>query len=271
MASSSAPGGQPTGHLKDLLVTLVLWGYFTVGFVLLFSPFYLGALFFPTDRIARFQRLNSRFYRGFFFLCRMLIPATRWHIGPEVRKIAGAIVLCNHLSYLDAIFLISLFPRHTTIAKDRLFAIPLFGKMMSLAGYIPSSGGGRYGMLLIDSLENIRRHLAEGGNVIVFPEGSRSRDGGVGPLHKGVFKIARYCRAPIVLLGIENTEKLFPPGRFRFNTCRPHTIVLKQLACLRPDYGGEQFSLPDLMADVRERLAAHAAKESFDGRTKPPR
>ncbi len=241
-------------QLKDLILTLILWGYFTVGFVGLFAPFYLLAYLFAKDRQGAFQRLNSLFYRGFFSLCRLIIPRHRWEIHPPVRAVQSAIIVCNHVSYLDSILLVSLYPKHTTIAKDRLFAIPIFGSILKLSGYIPSSGRGRCADLLLNSLEAISAHLELGGNVIVFPEGTRSRDGRIGELQKGVFKIAKYCKAPIKVLKVSNTDKLFPPGRFLFNTCTDNTISLRLVSELMPDYENAQFSTKDLIAEVHALL-----------------
>jgi 1-acyl-sn-glycerol-3-phosphate acyltransferase len=243
---------------KDALITLALWGYFTAGFVLFFFPFYLLAFLFAKERTAAFQNLNSRFYDGFFRICRLLIPGHRWQIDPKVRKIHSAVIVCNHVSYLDSILLVSLFRRHTTIAKDRLFGIPVFGRVLALSGYIPSSGGGRFADLLLSSLDTITANLGAGGNIIVFPEGTRSRDGRVGALQKGAFKIARYCKAPINVLRISNTDQLFMPGRFLFNTCAVNTIDLKLVKEIMPDYESSAFSIEQLMAQVRTALENHA-------------
>jgi len=245
-------------RLSDVGVTLFLWGYFTVGFVLFFAPFYLLTFIFASNRPAAYQYLNYLFFKIFFVICRGLAPSHRWRIDPQVEQIRASMVVCNHISYLDSILLISLFPRHTTIAKDRLFRIPVFRQVLALSGYIPSSGGGRYADLLLKSLETIAARLAAGGNIIIFPEGTRSRDGRVGSLHKGAFKIARYCKAPIKVLKVSNTDKLFRPGKFLFNTCTDNTIGLKFIAELTPDYESHTFSMAELMTQVRALLEGHS-------------
>ncbi len=250
--------------LKDATITLVLWGYFTAGFVLFFAPFYLLALLFAKERPAAFQNLNSRFNAGFFRLCRFLIPGHRWQIDPGVRKIRSAVIVCNHVSYLDSILLISLFRRHTTIAKDRLFRIPVLGRLLVLSGYIPSSGGGRFADLLLNSLDTIAATLEAGGNIIVFPEGTRSRDGRMGALQKGAFKIARYCKAPIKVLRISNTDRLFMPGRFLFNTCTANLIDLTLVEEIAPDYESSAFSIRQLMTQVRTVLENPVPGRSTD-------
>lgn len=240
--------------LLDLSVTLVLWAYYTLGFVLFFAPFYFLAYIFAKNRQTAFQKLNHVFYKGFFGIIKRLIPACRWQIPKEVQEIRSSVIVCNHRSYIDPILLISLYAQHTTIAKARLFRIPVFGTMLSLSGYIPSEAGGRFAELMMDLMERMTGFIASGGNVFIFPEGTRSRDGRIGNLNKGAFKIARRCNAPVVVLFIKNTDKLFPPGKFLFNTRRANTVNVAKILEMKPDYQSDQFSINGLMADVHGLL-----------------
>lgn len=241
-------------RLKDLVVTLLLWAYFTAGFVVLFEPFCLLALLFAKDRRSAFQKLNSLFFNFFFKICRILAPRHKWAVQPSVYNLKSAIIMCNHISYLDSIFLVSLYPKHITIAKDRLFSIPIFGTHLKLSGYIPSSGRSRYVELLLNSLEAVTATLEQGGNIIVFPEGTRSRDGRIGNLQPGGFKIAKYCKAPIKVIKVKNTDQLFPPGKFLFNTCIDNTISLKLVAEITPEYDSGKINTKDLMSEVHALL-----------------
>jgi 1-acyl-sn-glycerol-3-phosphate acyltransferase len=240
--------------ILDFAITVVLWVYFTAGFVIFFSPFYLVAYFFSNDREQSFQRLNSRFYRGFFTLARALMPGHRWSIQPEVRGIHSSVVVCNHRSYLDSILLISLFARHSTIVKSGLFDIPLFGRMLQWSGYIPSSAEGRFAEMMVRRIEEMDTFLAGGGNLIVFPEGTRSRDGSLGRFNKGAFKIARHCRAPICVLFIQNTERMFRRGSFSFDTRGPNLIRLELIGRIDEAEAGEATSLAGVMDKVRRML-----------------
>ena len=240
--------------LLDLSVTLVLWSYYTLGFVLLFAPFYFLATIFAGNRQSAFQKLNHIFYKGFFGIVKRLIPACRWQIPAEVREIRSSVIVCNHRSYIDAILLISIYARHTTIAKARLFRIPIFGLVLGLSGYIPSESGGRFAEMMMDLMARMEGFLASGGNVFIFPEGTRSRDGRIGSLNKGAFKIAKLCKAPVMVLFMENTDKLFPPGKFLFNTHGSNTVTVTKISEINPDYQSDQFSINGLMNEVRGLL-----------------
>ena len=245
----------------DAAVTLALWTYFTLGFVVLFAPFHLLAVALAPDRARACQRINHLFFRGFFRLCRVLMPLQRWQVDPALAGVAGSVVVCNHLSYIDPLLMIALFPRHTTVVKDRLFGIPIFGSMLRLSGYLGSTAPGPEAERTLGQLERMPAFLAGGGNLFIFPEGTRSRDGSVGPLNAGAFKIARLCRAPVAVAAIENTQRVFTPGRFLFDTCRANTITVRLLGRLTPAYDRPDFSTRALMAQVRTLLEP-AAREA---------
>jgi 1-acyl-sn-glycerol-3-phosphate acyltransferase len=244
----------------DLVITLALWSYYTIGFLVCFSPLYLAVYLVSGDRETSFQQLNNRFYRVFFFLVNRLIPRHKWHIDPDVPRIRSCVIVCNHVSYLDPLVLISLFPRHKTIAKASLFGIPLFGSMLRLSGYIPSSAEGTLKELIIRHMETMNDFLAAGGNLFVFPEGTRSRDGDVGRFNKGAFKIARLCKAPIKVLFVRNTETLFRPGTFLFDTFVPNTITLELVGTMEPDYESKDFSISEVMEQAHRLLSTEAAR-----------
>ncbi|MDD5206167.1 MAG: lysophospholipid acyltransferase family protein [Desulfobacterales bacterium] len=244
----------------DVVVTLLLWSYYSVGFLLFFAPFYLAAYFFSRDREGSFQRLNHKFYRGFFFLLRLLVPWNRWRIQEEVLKIRSSVIVCNHVSYLDPILMISLFEKQKTIVKASFFRMPILGKVVELSGYIPSSSSGENLDMVAQRIEDMDAFLASGGNLFVFPEGTRSRSGAIGKLNKGVFKIAKFCRKPITVLFIRNTDKLFQPGRFLFHTCVSNIVSVQLLGTIEPDYQSVDFSISELTSRVRSLLEDKSAE-----------
>ncbi|PID73607.1 MAG: 1-acyl-sn-glycerol-3-phosphate acyltransferase [Desulfobacterales bacterium] len=235
----------------DRFCFLICWAYYTLGFFFFFSPVYLAAALIARDRAAAFQSLNHWFYRGFFALIRLITPGIRFDIPEEVRRIRGSVIVCNHLSFLDPILLISLFSRHSTIVKAGLFRLPVFHHVVQTAGYLPSGTTGGLEPVMIRQMERLADLFAAGGNFFVFPEGTRSRDGRLNPFHKGAFKIARRAGRPLDILVIRNTGKFYPPGGCVFRTCRDITIRLERA-------GGftaaevKKTSLPELMAGARE-------------------
>ena len=242
--------------LADFTLTLIYWTYFTLGYIILFFPFYIGTFLFSRSRERTFQRLNHLFYRGFFFLIRFITPGLSFYIQDQVLSIRSSIIIPNHVSYLDPILLISLYEKQKTIVKSIFFKLPIFGWVLKNAGYLPSTTGEEFNVLMIEQIEGMEKYLASGGNLFVFPEGTRSHDGRIGRLNKGVFKIARRCRAPIKVLFIQNTDRLFRPGKFLFNTCIPNTIKIELIGDIIPDYRRASSNISNLMAEVRDLMEA---------------
>jgi 1-acyl-sn-glycerol-3-phosphate acyltransferase len=242
--------------VSDIIVTLLLWSYFTVGFVILFFPSYLAAYLFSENREILFQRLNHKFYKGFFSLARLLVFGHKWFISDDVRSIRSSVIVCNHISYLDPIFFLSLFEKQKTIVKSTFFRVPIFGRVLKLSGYIPSTSDTNLSDLMLRHIEAMDEYLESGGNFFVFPEGTRSRDGTIGRFNKGAFKIARLCQKSIKVLFIRNTNKLLKPGKFLFNTCVSNIISVELLTSIEPDYESSAFSIPELMSEVRSILEA---------------
>jgi 1-acyl-sn-glycerol-3-phosphate acyltransferase len=239
-------------HSTDFLVTLIAWLYFTLGYCLFFSPFYLFSSLFSKNPESSFQKLNHRFLKSFFFLLRLITPGLNIHIDDDVYSIRSSVVLCNHLSYLDPILLISIFEKQKTIVKETFLKVPILAWLVKTSGYIFPTTEETLASFPLERIEKLENYLLSKGNIFIFPEGTRSRDGKIGRLKKGAFSIAKRCQAPIEVLMIRNTNKMFGPGKVLLNTCVPNTIEVKRIMSIRPDYAGDTFSIYALIEQVRQ-------------------
>jgi 1-acyl-sn-glycerol-3-phosphate acyltransferase len=240
--------------VKDFTVTVTLWTYYIMGYLVFFSPFYLSAFFFSARREEAFQKLNHRLHRLFFSLLRTIVPRVKWHLPEEISGIRSSIIIANHLSFLDPILFVSLFEKQKTIVKSDYFRLPVFGWILKTSGYITSLTEGLFAEDMIDHIRTMKDYLSSGGNLFIFPEGTRSRNGRIGQFDKGAFKIARLCHAPIKVVLIRNTHKLFPPGKFLFDTCTGNVIEVELAGNLEPDYESDGFSISALMAEARRLM-----------------
>ena len=123
------------------------------------------------------------------------------------------VIVANHSSHADTAALIAALParRQPAVAAaadywfDGGFRARIC-RVLCAAFPVRRSGGGSA------DLAAAARLLAAGHDVIVFPEGTRSRDGTIGDFHGGAARLAAAAGAPLLPAGISGTRTLLPPG-----------------------------------------------------------
>jgi 1-acyl-sn-glycerol-3-phosphate acyltransferase len=135
-----------------------------------------------------------------------------WHVRIEGKQPAkGAFVaVSNHQSFLD-IFAMSRQKREMKwIAKEEVFKMPFFGLFFRLSGDIPVLRGDRESGGA--ALSKARWYLDRGMPVMIFPEGTRSRDGRMGPFKPGAFRLAVEAQVPILPVAVTGSAYGMPKG-----------------------------------------------------------
>lgn len=121
---------------------------------------------------------------------------------------------CNHASQFDILILYEALPvQFRFVAKKELFKIPFLGLAMRLAGHIPIDRSG--GKAALRSLQEAVGGLKMGRSIIIFPEGTRSPDGRLGPFKTGGILIAVRAGCPIVPVAISGSHNVLPRGSLR--------------------------------------------------------
>ncbi len=175
----------------------------------------------------------------------------------EERTEGRLVVLANHCSLFDIpVLLVSLGDlSFSFIAKESLFRIPVFGYYIRRAGYVPIRRKAAKGAL--EALEEAERLLERGRAVLVFPEGTRSRDGTLGAFKRGPLRLARERPCTFLPVHLEGTRRILPP----------HSLVPRSadvaLDMMEPRIGGpfrdrkaEEDFLRELERLFRERSRA---------------
>jgi 1-acyl-sn-glycerol-3-phosphate acyltransferase len=162
----------------------------------------------------------------------------------------ASIVMANHSSNLDPPVLIPLLPGRVVIyLKASLMRIPVLGYAMRLAGFIPVLRDGSLEGAKASSAA-AKRELQRGSCLMLFPEGTRSRDGSLLPFKKGPFFLAMDSGVPVVPVSIVGATRLLPKGSLRLKS---GTITVTFHARLYPaEYGAKE----ELMAAVRDAMEA---------------
>lgn len=130
----------------------------------------------------------------------------RSHVPAE----GGALLCANHQSYLDPILLgLACDRRLNYLARQSLFRFPVLRSLIEWFDAIPIE---REGLGLAGLKETLRR-LRRGEMVLVFPEGTRTHDGSIGPLKPGITALARRGRVPLVPVAIAGAFEAWPRTR----------------------------------------------------------
>lgn len=183
------------------------WRLFATG--LSFSAFGLGGLMlrlvcFPVmglllrnanSRVRYVRLLVHHSFKGFVWLMRTLGVLRYEIVGAEKLQRSGLLILANHPTLIDVVFLISLVPNASCIVKAGLARNPFTRGPVTAAGYICNdSGSGLVG----DCIHSV----ASGHNLIVFPEGTRTPLDGRMRFQRGAANIAvrgEYDITPVVI------------------------------------------------------------------------
>lgn len=150
-------------------------------------------------------------------------------VGFEVKRAPGfdpgrtSIFLCNHVNLFDAFVIYSAIPQFVRGWElESHFRIPAYGWMMGRFGNIPvpeATTPAAYKKLF----RRTQAALEDGVSVIVFPEGGRTLDGGVGPFQEGIFRMLPQLGYPVVPISIVGAYEFNRKGSWMLY---PSTIVV---------------------------------------------
>ena len=117
----------------------------------------------------------------------------------------AAILVCNHVSFIDALVLMAASPRPIRFIMDqRIFATPVLGWLFKLGKAIPIAPQKEDPAAYERAFTQARQVLAEGDLLAIFPEGGITRDGTLGEFKGGVMKILQTHPVPVVPLALQN-------------------------------------------------------------------
>ncbi len=144
----------------------------------------------------------------------LAVPPVRWTVEGADRIEPGTqyFFLANHLSNFDIPLLFRAIPTPIRyLAKKELYKIPVFAQALKVGGIVKiDRGAGASTYAAIN--EGVAKAKENGYSLIVFPEGTRSRDGELHPFKKGAFRMAIATGLPVVPVTVNGTWEVWPPG-----------------------------------------------------------
>jgi len=172
--------------------------------------FSMGSIAVGMSLVLRNERVVWRFAkaqaRNLARLC-----GVRVHVRGVEHLGAGPYVFApNHQSHFDIVALLGYLPGNNRFAaKTELFREPVLGMVLRRMGMIPIDREDA-----ANAIERMNDFSAGGRSAIIFPEGSRSRDGRLLPFKKGAFVTAIRAGMPIVPVVCKGSQKIMPKGGY---------------------------------------------------------
>jgi 1-acyl-sn-glycerol-3-phosphate acyltransferase len=245
-------------------VSLGFWGL-CVLLVILWTP--LIAIY----RLATFRSDPDRYGVGYLFH-RIAVVAGRlnpfWdfrvidEVHPDPRR--PHVFVANHQSNADP-FLVAMVPWEMKwLSKKSIFDIPLLGWMMRVAGDVEVDRGNKESAR--KAMAEMRERLSRKLSVLIFPQGTRSPDGTVGPFREGAFRLAIESGVDVVPLAVSGTAESLPKGSLAFKKTAATVTVLPPVST----NGMTVEDAPKLAEDVRARIARAIERPTGFPRTRYP-
>jgi len=156
------------------------------------------------------------------------------------------VFMANHMSLIDGPLLFMLIPQPVRVLlKKEVFRIPVIGLSMKHVGFVPVDRKRLKGAR--QSIERASRLMTEKSySFLIFPEGTRSRDGLIQPFKRGGFFLAVNTQAPIFPITIKGAFELMPRGSFFVKRGKIKVIFHKPVKI----EGSDRGSIPEISKKV---------------------
>lgn len=159
------------------------------------------------------------------------------------------IFMCNHVSNLDPPVVLPLLPgRCSVLLKKELMRIPILGPAMRMGKFVPVERGHRRDAAQASVAAAVDA-LRSGLNILVFPEGTRSKDGRLAAFKKGPFFLAQETQAPIIPIALSGTQTMMRKGSVAIT---PGLACVQLLPAIEPSL---YVTREELLKAVRKAIA----------------
>jgi 1-acyl-sn-glycerol-3-phosphate acyltransferase len=240
-------------------VALSLWSWLALGVIVaLWLPitFVVWIVTMPFDK--------GRYWTGFVFrrLCvvhQWLNPM--WKFRTTGRKVTDPrhpyVMVSNHESFVDMLLISHLPFEMKWLSKESILKIPAVGWLMKMAGDIRLVRGNKDS--IVAAMAECGRVLDNNVSVMLFPEGTRTRDGSLGPFKDGAFRLAIEHQVPILPMVVDGTRTALAAGGWLMNVTNAQVKVLDPIpttGLTSDDIGPLRDRVRTLIADELAALRA---------------
>jgi len=217
--------------------------------------FAIGTLI--TIPIAWFSRNKVRTYR---FSARVWSKFLAFLSGIPVKiegldnvpKNEALVIVSNHQGAADIMILLAYLPAYFRfVIKKELFKIPFFGWYLRKAGYVSvERGAGEKAHRMFSEAEAV---LKSGDNILIFPEGTRSRTGELQPFKRGSLLLAFRAKVRVLPVAIQGSFNILPPKSIFYNIV-PVKVKIGKPVSLEKYGSNYEKALEDIHETIKDML-----------------
>ncbi|MFA6469053.1 MAG: lysophospholipid acyltransferase family protein [Bacteroidota bacterium] len=181
----------------------------------------IAILSLPFDRSGRTYFWCGRTWTTFaLVVCRISVKVNGME---KVDPYGNYILVSNHASMFDIPVLMKTFPHVRIMFKKELSYVPFWGWALRWGHHIMVDRG--KGTEAMKSLDRAASDVRSGGQVLLFAEGTRTRDGKLLPFKRGAFALAAKSGVSIVPVTINGSFKILPKGSFDIRSASINVVV----------------------------------------------
>ena len=246
-------------YIRRVLAKLFCFAFFGICSLI------LGILLFPIMHVlsgfseTKFKKMVRKFnykYFKLFVKISIILGAVRLIVENEetLNSIRSKVVIANHPSLFDVVILFSLVPNADCIVKGELIQnkfISLIIKNLYIPNNIPFD----------EQLEHAKNSMDEGNNLIIFPEGTRTKPGEPWDFKKGAARFALYSKNDVIPIFFGGNEKIGLRKHDKLLQFHPTEKYLYNLKVLAPISINEYIDMP--MTKSASKLT-HRMKEILE-------
>ena len=190
------------------LLSVISWLELAVCFIIYFPIHFILFIFTaPFDKQRKILHYNTSML---CVVCLTIIPILRVKtIGREnIDRKHPHVVVMNHQSLLDILFIFTIFYPAKMMAKKALAKVPIVGWTLALNKHILVDRASRKSQ--IDAIRRMDDILLEGDSLMIYPEGTRTKDGQIAEFKKGAFRSACNTGTAILPVVIHGAYEALP-------------------------------------------------------------
>ena len=211
--------------------------------VLSFSYFGFGGLFISLISITLLKiipvskKIKMKWFHKVVSLFMKSVLYTNPYLIKRVKNVGNqtfenpAIIIANHMSFLDILVVGMLHPKIVFLVNDWVYNSPVFGKAVQVAGFYPVSSGIEKGV------SHLEEKVKQGYSLMIFPEGTRSPNNKMRRFHKGAFYLMEQLNLDVIPVLIHGNSEVNPKGSALIRNGNITVKILDSIPIIDKNYG----------------------------------